>query len=783
MTNSQQLQWFTRAAETLELHAALTLFKPFLQSHSSEIRLFLDRPLGKQEWKDRHQLQYIFEPLVTRDKLPVINRLLNLDNLRNSIHKSTIPDTDFYLQLRHGLKLSRSLGNILDQAKEAQRFILPDSLNDYLQLLQSWLTDEGDFTAEASPRLVELVHLYEKEKKRIQNTLRDVLQRWSKYLQDTIITQREGRYVLAVKAEHQHAAKGQIIDSSSSGQTVFIEPLAVAHHQKIIMQAEREMEQEMQRLLTELALLAQQNRKEILFLHFQLYEADLAQAAVRYMHHYKGIFPKWSAQQQPKLIRACHPILLEQANSGQIPKAVPFDFIPRKGTKTVIITGSNTGGKTSILKAVGVLHLQALLALPVTASDGSEFIRPKRLFADIGDNQSIASSLSTFAAHLTHIREFLTDLPSPSLVLLDELGTGTDPMEGSALGQAILLYLQQQHHNFTICTTHLQALAELGLGQKHMLNASVSFDVNTFSPTYQFLMGVPGRSHALDVAQKLELPQEILDQARNLYHPDRKVESMVEALTAEHQVIRHLKDEAQSHELNTALKEKELTKVITDYQQKILEVRKKALMEIRMELTKIKQRVRHLPSKGQAMEQVRAGEKKLEKIVNDKLTPDDEMRKKSNKPLEIDGWAQHSSLGIEGKIIDINNQKNEIKLDIYGKEMIFPLKDIWAIDKKEEEEKDIISQQPTIITPSASYTGGEIVLVGMRAEQALTELEKFIDNAVLDNREDIRIIHGRGTGRLKKMVHQTLRLHHLITTFSLENKDDGAITIATMVKY
>ncbi len=390
------------------------------------------------------------------------------------------------------------------------------------------ISEEGEVMDSASPRLRQLRNEIRTAQQRLQERLGTLVNEFRTALQEPIITMRSDRYVLPVRAEARGQVRGIVHDQSGSGATVFVEPLVVVEMNNRLRQLQIEEQQEVERILAELSDLVGREAPYLVLAVELLAEIDLCLAKARYASVVRGSAPKLNAAGKLNLRQARHPLL-----TGRV---VPIDFWLGEQARMIVITGPNTGGKTVALKTVGLLSLMAMAGLHIPAEDDSEVPVYHDVFADIGDEQSIEQSLSTFSSHMSRIVDILREATPDSLVLLDELGAGTDPSEGSALARAILTHLLERGVE-TIATTHYSELKAFAHERAGVQNASVEFDVETLSPTYRLTIGLPGRSNALAIASRLGLPSEIIERGREfLGSAGVEMESLLTNLAEERQV-------------------------------------------------------------------------------------------------------------------------------------------------------------------------------------------------------------------------------------------------------
>ncbi len=603
------------------------------------------------------------------------------------------------------------------------------------------------------------------------------------YLQEPIVTQRAGRYVILLKADHKGKIPGIVHDQSASGMTLFVEPMATVDLANRWRQLEMDLKREEERILSALSAQVAENASALRRTVRALGELDLALAKARYSQEIRGIEAQLipDSPDEPKgfhLLGARHPLL-----KGDV---VPIDIVLGEGFTVLVITGPNTGGKTVTLKTVGVLTLMAQAGLHIPAAEGSRLSVFRGVYADIGDEQSIEQSLSTFSSHMTNIINILKQADSSSLVLLDELGAGTDPTEGSALGQAILSHLLERCIS-TVATTHypeLKAYAHLTPGVE---NASVEFDAETLAPTYKVRMGLPGRSNALAIAQHLGLPQLIIEGARQASSQSRVI---MENLLADIKVSREeaLAAEAEAKlTLERTLKEQEELKAQRlDREAAHREMLEEERRRVRAQLQEIRERLRRLERDLQMgtplLQDVREAKEELEELASqvDPLPAVSPSIPGNEKPGQFQpgDWVSVDELGQEGEIIALSGGEAEVRI---GNFRVRVDASKMRLNRPAERPPDERTVSITAAVKPLPHT--ELDLRGLRAEDALARLDKHLDEAYLAGLPWVRIIHGKGTGVLRQGVRELLEDHPLVSSHRPGDRTEGGdgVTIATLV--
>jgi DNA mismatch repair protein MutS2 len=617
----------------------------------------------------------------------------------------------------------------------------------------------------------------------------------SHFLQEKLITERHGRYVIPLKADFKGRIPAIVHDQSASGATLFIEPLVTLELNNRWRQLQLEEEREVERLLKQLTARVAEEEEAIQKTLRALATLDLAFAKAQYSLAMQGIEPEMvrfrdeekNGQKSERgfkhpgstirLIQARHP-LLPSSEVAPIDVHISGDFF------IVVITGPNTGGKTVSLKTVGLLALMAQSGLHIPAAEGSALSVFRGIYADIGEEQSIEQSLSTFSSHMTKIVVILSRAYRKSLVLLDELGAGTDPVEGSALARAILSYLHKRRIT-TLVATHYSDLKVYAHATPGVRNASVEFDVETLAPTFKLSIGLPGQSNALAIAARLGLSKEITSKARKLLSPeDLEVESLLtdikrarEEAIAANRAAQEARGEA---EQMTRELEERLVKIEEDRRETLNRARHQArieLGEVRKELHNIAKSLKP-QVRPQQLAQAKAKLKELEEAVEPPEPP--------VKPLPID--REKLSLGQSvwvrelkqmGEITDFLSEE-EVEVGV-GKFRVKAKLDDLELLKEEPRRK---REGTSIVSPPPAPTPMSLHLRGERAEEALIKLGKYLDKAYLAQLPTVRIVHGKGTGALRRAVREKLETHPLVASHQSGSPEEGGdgVTIAELIE-
>ena len=608
------------------------------------------------------------------------------------------------------------------------------------------------------------------------------------YLQEAIITQRDGRYVLPLRSEFKGRIKSIVHDQSSSGATLFVEPLAVVelnNQYRELQLAERDEER---RILADLSHQVGRQAEELLGTVDTIAELDLAFARAKYADDLGATEPELiPLKDRTALASGAHPgtvIRLYQARHPLLDPAsvVPIDFELDPQTYALVITGPNTGGKTVTLKTVGLLALMAQSGMHIPAHSGSEISVFDAIYADIGDEQSIEQSLSTFSGHITNIIRILEQADQRSLVILDELGAGTDPQEGAALARALLSHLLSRSIT-TLVTTHHPELKAYAHAKPGAVNASVEFDLETLRPTYHLTIGLPGRSNALAIARRLGMPEAIVDEARSELDPtDLHAEDLLDEIHRQRDMARQARDSADTARHEAEVMRAELAERLERIEDERRDLLEKARLQAEGELHETQEELRSVrkalvrarqPAEAiQPLEaQVLEIEEKIEKPLERRLQPIRERALRG--PIRLGDKVHLRSLNTQGVVTALGEEEAEVQVGVLR--VRARLADLsLARSPAGTAEKPSRSDSTTAkLIEFPTSPGLELDLRGQRADDAQTALERYLDAAYLAGLPWVRIIHGKGTGRLREIVRQSLQGHPHVRSFQAGGEKEG----------
>jgi len=725
-----------------------------------------------------------------------------------------------FLDIKNTLVAARRLRRAFE--REDKRFPhlaeialrLPPSLG-LIDAINNTFSERGELLDTASERLAAIRRDIKVERDRLLSQLQRMINspEISPYLQEALVTQRDGRYVIPLRADFKGRVKGIIHDQSASGATLFVEPLSIVEKNNRLRQLQLDERDEERRVLETLSALVREHTPALREMLDALADLDLAFARAKYADALDAVEPRLhaikegprpktkgrgafdTAQAKPptspsapspliRLYQARHPLLDQET-------VVPIDVELPPQTRALVITGPNTGGKTVTLKTIGLLTLMTQSGLQIPAHPESEISLFEKIYADIGDEQSIEQSLSTFSGHITNIVHILKKATPRSLVILDELGAGTDPQEGAALARALLTHLLQRGIT-TLVTTHHPELKAFAHATAGVVNASVEFDLETLQPTYHLTIGLPGRSNALAIAERLGLPEEIIAAARREINPaDLRADDLLDEIYRQRDQAREARQRAEAARREAEALRAELAErlqAIEDERRNILEqARQEAeaeLKELRAEIRALREELRRARQPLEIIEQV---EEKAETLIEEvaapveRATPDITPVQGS---IRLGAKVLVRSLGKEGVVRALDGERAEVQignLRVRARLGELILKGASA-ETSTPPKPHSANSSPSATIPRPASPGIELDLRGQRADEALDMLENYLDRAYLARLPWVRIIHGKGTGKLRQVVREALGRHpHVLSSEGGKPNEGGeGVTVANL---
>ena len=649
--------------------------------------------------------------------------------------------------------------------------------------INSKIISEEEIADDASRELLRIRRGIVAKKDSIKNKLNGILSSHADFLQDAIVTLRDGRYVVPVKIENKSRVKGLVHDISGSGQTAYIEPMAVVEANNDLKELYIKENLEIEKILKELSELVGETSEEIKSNQEKLIELDFIFAKARLGLNYRANMPKLNREGRINLIKAYHPFLDRKI-------AVPIDINLGIDFTSLIVTGPNTGGKTVSIKTVGLLTLMTQFGLLIPADEASEIAVFEKVFADIGDEQSIEQSLSTFSSHMVNIVYILKNVTPNSMVLFDELGAGTDPTEGAALARSIMDFMLERKIR-CISTSHYNQLKIYALTTDGVANASMEFDVDSLSPTYRLLIGVPGKSNAFEISRRLGLPDEIIGEAKKLLSSENiEFEDVLQSIDEDRTKIREYREELEREKADLEKENKRLQskiKKLEDQKEKILE---KSREEAKRLLLNTKENVDIILSEiNEARDKISSeNSKKIqeaqdllrESIKNARDKSELEITKAANPIREIKvGDKVRTSLGNLATVLELPDKKGNVLVQSGIMKMNMPKDSLTRIDVQEDTTKNNTRR---ILKNKATNVKSEIDIRGKNFEDAKDIVDKYLDDAYLSGLKSVRIIHGKGTGVLRQKLREHFRNVKLIKSYKDAEYNEGGdgVTVVTL---
>lgn len=640
------------------------------------------------------------------------------------------------------------------------------------------IISEEEIADDASPALKSVRRSIRVVNDKLHSELGSILNSSRNMLQDNIITMRNGRYCLPVKAEYKSQFHGMMHDQSSTGSTLFIEPMAIVKLNNELRELSIKEQEEIEKVLATLSNMAAEHVESLSYDYNTLSELDFIFARATLSRNMKGSEPVFNSKGYLNIKKGRHPLI-------DAAKVVPIDVMLGKDFTMLIITGPNTGGKTVTLKTVGLLTLMGQAGLHIPAFDGSELAIFEEVYADIGDEQSIEQSLSTFSSHMTNIVKILDKADERSLVLFDELGAGTDPTEGAALAMSILSYLHDRDIR-VMATTHYSELKIYALSTKGVTNASCEFNVDTLRPTYRLLIGIPGKSNAFAISSKLGLPDYIIADAKNrIGSMDQSFEDVISTLEAnrikieqEQKQIAEYKAEIEQLKQRLARKNESLDASRERILNEAKEQATKILNEAKEYADQSIKRYNKWLQEGGSIKEMEEERQQLRERLGGTNTA--LPKKKAKQPknlaqsLKIGDYVHVISLGLKGTVSTLPNAKGDLFVQMGILRSQVNISDIELLDEEVITAPGYNKTQSGKIRMSKSSSiHPDINLIGKTVDEAIPELDKYLDDAYLAHLPQVTVIHGRGTGALKNAIHAHLKKLSYVKSFRVGGFGEG----------
>lgn len=765
----------TKILETLEFSKIKELFAPYLLTEQGQLELGLLLPTSKKEtvasaFLEMTDMQQIFVQhphfsLAATQDITALTKRLELESDLN------IED---FLALKRVLAVTQELKSFYDDLENVhlekldrlfENLVVFPKLQGSLQAVN----DGGFIESFASESLSRIRRKIQENENQVREILQEILKNKGEMLADQVVASRNGRNVLPVKNTYRNRISGVVHDISASGNTVYIEPRAVVNLNEEIASSRADERYEIQRILQELSDLFRPHAAEIANNAWIIGHLDLVRAKVRFMQETGAVVPDLSEEQDIQLLSVRHPL---------IENAVANDLHFGPDLTEIVITGPNTGGKTIMLKTLGLAQIMAQSGLPILADQGSRVGIFSQIFADIGDEQSIEQSLSTFSSHMTNIVSILEEVDSESLVLLDELGAGTDPQEGAALAIAILEDLRLRQIK-TMATTHYPELKAYGIETDWVENASMEFDTDSLRPTYRFMQGVPGRSNAFEIARRLGLSEVIVGHAQEQTNTDSDVNQIIERLEEQTLESRKRLDNIREVEQENLKFNRALKKLYNEFNREKETELNKARLEaqeiVDLALSESESILKNLHDKSSLKPheiiEAKAQLKKLAPETVDLSKNKVLKQAKKNRAPKVGDDILVTSYGQRGTLVKQlkdgrwEAQVGLIKMTLEEQE--------FNLLKAEKEQQPKRKQINVVKRANTAGPKARLDLRGKRYEEAMEELDAFIDQALLNNMAQVDIIHGIGTGVIREGVTKYLRRNKHVKSFGYAPQNAG----------
>ena len=738
------------------------------------------------------------QTLLYRKGEPPISNITNIDIWIKNLESYNSLSAKALLDVAHVLQTSRFLHDYFfaDDSFDLSDFAL---LEDYFSMLYynetieknilNSIIDEYTIADDASKTLSAL----RRNKRKLEQDVRDKLSNfihsssYSKYLMDSIITIRNDRFVIPVKEEYKDSISGAILDISASGSTVYIEPSSIFELNNKINGIKAEESIEIEKILKNLSLSLFPIAGKIKTTLGAIGQIDFIFAKAKYSKKINGICPLINDKKEINLYGARHPLISPEV-------VVPIDVSLGNNYTSLLITGPNTGGKTVTLKTVGLFCLMACSGILIPARENSSIFVFDNVFADIGDEQSIQESLSTFSSHMVNIIEVLKEATSSSLVLLDELGSGTDPVEGASLAISILEHLHVLGA-LTICTTHYPELKKYALTHDGFENASSDFDVEHLRPTYKLLIGIPGKSNAFAISKKLGLSDEILDRAKSFQKDDDvNIETLLKNIYDDKLAIEEEKEKIRKNSSQVELLRKSLERdnskltqeaenIVSDAKQKAREILLDAKDEANEIIRELNKEATNTKSANALRNKLNSSIDKLSSIETDNSASN--FKTLSSADITVGMEVMCKNFNAKGTVLSLPNRSNEVRVQIGALTTNIKLSDLLLLNasKKSSSKPSGSAHKHSNVTFSnnkAQNVASEINVIGLTVDQALPIVDKYLDDCYMANLETARIVHGKGTGRLRDGIHSFLKKNPHVKSYRMGTYGEGEMGVTVV---
>ena len=782
-----------RVLKTLEYDKILTMLKERASCCISRELVDTMEPSGDFDTVERElKLTAEAETLFYKTGRSPVDDFPDMRHCLERMHAALFLSTGELLGIASCLKAARIAKDILakEVGEESYLYNLAGLLITHRSAeeeINRCIINEDEIFDGASPALARIRRAMRFANEKVREKLNSMIRStaYQKYLQEPIITIRNGRFVIPVKQEYRQQVPGLIHDQSSSGATLFIEPSAVVElgneYKKLLAEEADEIERILTELTAMLAPYADEIREDLNIMG----QIDLVFAKAKLSRELNAVMPRLNRNNYVRIVRGRHPLIPAD-------RVVPIDIWIGRDYRSLIITGPNTGGKTVTLKIVGLFALMVQSGIFVPANEGSEFPVFEHIYADIGDEQSIEQSLSTFSSHMKNIVGILDKADENSLVLLDELGAGTDPIEGAALAMSILEELNDRHC-ICVSTTHYSEIKAFAMTHEGMENASMEFDIDRLCPTYRLYIGIPGKSNAFEISSRLGLPNSIIDKAKGfLKGEDVRFEDIISSAQSQHRIAeeeRKMAEEARAElEKLRADAERERRKLDEDrnrLQAKAKEDAKRIVADTKREMEKLIVEIRSIKdidrsAADRVIQAARDTLRATETAVNEKEAIKKEDNTKPPKTVRAGDTVNIVTLDQKATVLSAPDSKGEVMVQAGVMKLNVKLKDIRLI----EEKKAAAPTSGKVGLGAGKQVGLELDVRGMLVDEANIIVDRYLDDAYNAGLSEVNIIHGKGTGALRAGVQAFLKRHPLVKGYRMGSygEGDAGVTVVTLKK-
>lgn len=722
------------------------------------------------------------------------NGNLPLDAIPNILPHLKMLDSNCILSIKYLLDIA----NVLKTSREFQEYFsssvqitgnensmlynyfskIYSNFNVENQILSAIL-DENTLNDNASSSLASIRRNIRKTEQQIRDKLNSYLS--SKYLQERLITIKNNRFVVPVKSEYRSEIKGFIHGTSSTGSTLFIEPMNVFELNNSLAVLHIEEEREIEKILQRLSNLLYDITENLKINVNMIGQLDLIFAKAKYAISINATEPKINSEKFVDLIKVRHPLIPSDT-------VVPIDINIGKDFQVLLITGPNTGGKTVTLKTFGLICAMAMCGLYIPANEGSSIYVFDNIFADIGDEQSILASLSTFSSHMVNIIEILNSVTSNSLVLLDEIGSGTDPIEGANLGISILNYLYK-NNVLVLSTTHYPELKNYALVTDGYVNASSEFDIENLKPTYKLLIGIPGQSNAFAICKQLGLNPQILDYAKSLMNTDVvHIEDLLKSIYDDKLKIEQEKDNILKESIEIEKLKNSLERDNTDIIEQEKEIINNAKLQARDILLSAKEKSDSIIRELNKIKISSKDANNLRNEINDNIRNLDiqtyenipnELTKLNENEINLNMNVFIPSLNQIGTILSLPNKDKKVQVQVGNSKIYFNINKLERTNKKVLNSSSTYSSKINNTTKSKNLSN-EINVIGLNVEEAIQIIDKYLDSCSMSNLKKVRIVHGKGTGKLREGIHKYLKTNSYVKGFRVGTFGEGEMGVTVV---